>query len=145
MVEENTLTGHADRSRGSRASLTRCSHCGGRAISSNAGGEPRELQIIAAVKRQFLNALILDHGTDGSTFCFDYRRPACNLHDLRDVAYLKSDIESGDLANLQHDVVADLRSEPLHFHFERILARRQRRQIVQTIVVGFDRALRVGR
>ncbi len=65
VVEHDALAGDGDRLIGAVATLARTGLAGGGRQRGRVGRERDQLQIVAAVQRQFDDALVVDHGADG--------------------------------------------------------------------------------
>jgi hypothetical protein len=81
---------------------------GRRPIRGSARYQRSELQVIAAVEGQVLDAAVFDHRPDVGGFGLQHRCTAHHLHHLRHIADFERHINAGDLADLQFDVVAHL-------------------------------------
>ena len=85
--------------------------------------ERRKLEIVAAVEREFQNALIFDDRAERGVVGFDKLSAGLDFDDFRNVAHLQANIKARRLGHLQLDVGAHLGCEALHFDAQRVGAR----------------------
>ena len=113
------------------------------AIRCRTGYQRRQLQVVASVERQFLNAPVLDDRADGGGLGFERRRGSLHFHRLGNGADLEREIQAGYLVHLQLEVGAHFRLETGHGNPRRIDARRQSRGAVNARGIGLQYALKV--
>ena len=105
VVEHDALSGHRDRLVGAVAALARAGLAGGRRDGGDVGRERDQLQIVAAVERQFDDALVLDHGTDGGVLGLQLGGRTRYLDGFGYLSERKGDIQANGLLHLHLDLV----------------------------------------
>ena len=115
-----------------------------RTVGGGTGNQRRQLEIGAAVQRQFHDSLVLYHLPDLGGFRLDQRRAAGHLDGFGHIAHLDGEVEPSRHADLDFHPGADLLRKPLGVHCDFIDARRQRRQIVDAFLVGAGGSSQVG-
>ena len=84
---------------------------GGGTVGGRTRDEGGELKIVATVEGQIDDASIFDDGSERGGFAFDERGGGGDFHGFSDVADLHGDVDFGDLAGLEFEAIANLRTE----------------------------------
>jgi hypothetical protein len=104
----------------------------GPGTDGHAGLERGQLQRIAAVERQVLNGLALDHAGDSMILVIDLRRERFHRHHLASFAKGQRSVD-GAVGAGQYLRAADFGLKSLHLDPNVVLARRKRGCIVQAL------------
>jgi hypothetical protein len=101
------------------------------------GTNKRQIHKVAAVQRNLLNNILVDHLAYGHAGGFDNGLRAFDGHHGSDGAgHPKTEILNGVLADLQRQGIGNLGGEALHLHLDTVAAGRQRRHLVVTRGIG---------
>ena len=109
------------------------------------GNERGELQIVAAVERQFDDRAVLDDRADRGVLGLQQRRAALDVHDLGQLAHLHRHGDAGGAPDLDLDVLPLDGPETGERRLEGVGAGLNRRHHVEARLVGLDLAHGVGR
>ena len=140
VVEIGALAGNRNRLAGADAALAR--RC--LSLAGESGGDVRrqrnQLQVVAAVQRQFDDALVLDHRADGGVLGGQQRGVSHHLDGFDDFSHLQFDIDAGRLLHMQFNLAPDHGLESGLSGLQRVSAGRERRKRIDAGFVGNDRA-----
>ena len=100
------------------------------------GTQRHQLQKIAAVQGQVVNALLLNHGAHRSAFRGQHFAGGADFNGLRRLPHRESKIHARRLLHLQFNARAQAGLEAGSFHFYVVLSRIQRRKAVYARTVG---------
>jgi len=102
-------------------------------IRRRAGLQLDQLESIAAVQRQFGDALLVNEVRDPALFGVDEGRVSLDRDGFGDGADLENEVQPHDLADGQEDARLGQRLEPLELRRHRVGAARQVRETVEAV------------